>query len=173
MIEKRPPAVDDLQISVVPFENQQIIIRPLVVDDFTEDEQRDFQATPFIHHYNILVHANDIAERLFYIHKCATEFWTKEHLISQFKSDLYHSQAITNNFLKTIDDEKQREKAMRTFKQELVLDFLHIPDPDYVDELDVELISHLWAISIVLLWTAKSRLLTCSSSIVACAHWSQ
>ena len=138
MIEKRPPAVDDLQIAIVPIENQKITIRPLAVDDFTEEEQRDFLATPFIHHYNILVHANDLAERLFYIHKCAREFWTKEHLVAQLKSDLYHSQAVTNNFLATIDDDKQREKAMRTFKQELVLDFLHIPDTDYVDELDVE-----------------------------------
>ena len=138
IIEKRPPIADDLQIDIIPVDNQQITIRPLVADEFTAEEQQDFLSTPFNHHYELLVKTSTLDERMFYIHKCAREFWTKEHLIAQLKSDLYHSQAVTNNFLATIDDDKQREKAMRTFKQELVLDFLHIPDPDYVDELDVE-----------------------------------
>lgn len=138
IIEKRPPVADDLQIDIIPVVNQQITIRPLVADEFTAEEQQDFLSTPFNHHYELLVKTSSLDERMFYIHKCAREFWTKEHLIAQLKSDLYHSQAVTNNFLATIDDDKQREKAMRTFKQELVLDFLHIPDPDYVDELDVE-----------------------------------
>lgn len=138
IIEKRPPLADDFNVEVIPIESQRITIRPLVADEFTKEEQQDFLATPFSHHYEVLIKAPTLDERMFYIHKCATEFWTKEHLISQLKSDLYHSSAVTNNFLATIDDEKLREKAMRTFKQELVLDFLHIPDPDYVDELDVE-----------------------------------
>lgn len=93
--------------------------RPPLADEFTAEEQQDFLITPFNHHYELLVKTSTLDERMFYIHKCAREFWTKEHLIAQLKRDLYHSQAVTNNFLATIDDDKQREKAMRTFKQEL------------------------------------------------------
>lgn len=138
IIEKRPPLADDSEIGIIPFDNQQIIIRPLLADELTEEEQHDFLATPFSHHYELLVKASSLEERLFYIHKCATEFWSKDHLLAQLKADLYHTQAATNNFLATIPDERLREKAIRSFRQELVLDFLHISDPDDVDELDVE-----------------------------------
>ena len=99
IIEKRPPIADDLQIDIIPVDNQQITIRPLVADEFTAEEQQDFLSTPFNHHYELLVKTSTLDERMFYIHKCAREFWTKEHLIAQLKSDLYHSQAVTNNFL--------------------------------------------------------------------------
>ena len=80
--------------------------RPPLADEFTAEEQQDFLITPFNHHYELLVKTSTLDERMFYIHKCAREFWTKEHLIAQLKSDLYHSQAVTNNFLATIDDDK-------------------------------------------------------------------
>ena len=41
---------------------------------------------------------------------------------------------MPSNFALTIPDEKQRIVAMQTFKEDNVLDFLHIEDPDYVDE---------------------------------------
>ena len=81
IIEKRPPVADDLQIDIIPVDNQQITIRPLVADEFTAEEQQDFLSTPFNHHYELLVKTSSIDERMFYIHKCAREFWTKEHLM--------------------------------------------------------------------------------------------
>jgi hypothetical protein len=71
------------------------------VDEFTEEELRDFLATPFIHHYNILVHADDLAERLFYIHKCARALWTKEHFTYRSSAELPEQY---RNILPTADE---------------------------------------------------------------------
>jgi len=138
LIEKRPLAVDDSGIDIVPIENQQIAIRPLAVDDFTGEQLHDFLSVPFIHHYEILVHAQSLDERLFYIHQCATQFWSKEKLISQLKADVFHTEAARNNFQVAISDSRLREKAMQVFREDVVLDFLHLQDPDFVDESDVE-----------------------------------
>lgn len=128
IIENRPLAVDDLGVSIIPFDNKTIVIRPLTVDEFTKDQMNDFLSVPFIHHYEILTKTTTLNERLFYIRKCATEFWTKESLIANLKADCYHTHPATNNFRTAIPDERLRAKAMQTFKQEMVLDFLHIPD---------------------------------------------
>ena len=45
---------------------------------------------------------------------------------------------MPSNFAQTIPNEKQRAVAMQTFKENHVLDFWHVDDPDYVDERDVE-----------------------------------
>ena len=138
LIEKRPLPVDDLGIGIIPVDNQQITIRPLAVDDFTGEQLHDFLSVPFIHHYEILVHAQSTDERLFYIHQCATQFWSKDKLISQLKADVFHTEAAHNNFQVAIMDSRLREKAMQAFRSDVVLDFLHLPDPDFVDESDVE-----------------------------------
>ena len=75
----------------------------------------------------------------FYIHKCATQFWGYRQLQAELRNDLYHKQGtMPNNFAMAIADEKQRAVAMRAFKEDNVLDFLHIENPDLVDEHDVE-----------------------------------
>ena len=61
IIEKRPPLADDSKIDIIPIENQQIIIRPLVADEFTAAEQQDFLLTPFNHHYELLVKTSTLS----------------------------------------------------------------------------------------------------------------
>ncbi|MBR4563047.1 MAG: hypothetical protein IKO26_01185 [Paludibacteraceae bacterium] len=53
LIENRPPVADDLNAAIIPFDNQHIIIRPLTVDEFTQEQLQQFLAVPFIHHYEI------------------------------------------------------------------------------------------------------------------------
>ncbi len=139
LIENRPPIVDDLRIIPLPNDNQQITIRPLTADEFTGEQLHDFLSTPFIHHYEILVHTSSLEERLFYIHECGTHFWSKDFLITQLKADIFHTCAARNNFQTAISDTRLRDKAMRAFREDVVMDFLKLPDPDDVDEKDVEL----------------------------------
>lgn len=138
LVENRPLPADDLEMDIVPFDSLHIIIRPLTVDDFTGEQLHDFLSVPFNHHYEMLVKTSSLDERLFYIHQCATQFWSKEKLISQLKEDVFHTEAARNNFQVAISDSRLREKAMQVFRGDVVLDFLHLQDPDFVDESDVE-----------------------------------
>ncbi len=81
----------------------------------------------------------EIEERWFYIRKTATDFLGYRQLHQLLTSDLYHQQgSMPNNFAWTIPDEKQRQVAMLTFKEDNVLNFLTIDNPDLVDEHNVE-----------------------------------
>ena len=138
LIENRPPVADDLNADIIPFDNQHIIIRPLSVDEFTPEQLQQFLSVPFIHHYEILTKTSTIEERLFYIRQCATQFWTKDKLIANLKADIFHKEAAPNNFQIAISDSRLRDKALQVFREDVVLDFLTLPDPDFVDEKDVE-----------------------------------
>ncbi len=88
----------------------------------------------------IIFKVNSLEERLFYIHRCAVEFWSYRELQRQIKSDLYHKEGTIKqtNFTKTISDDDFKRKALRSFKDEYLLDFINIEDPEDVDERVIE-----------------------------------
>jgi predicted nuclease of restriction endonuclease-like (RecB) superfamily len=141
------PATKEVEIS----ENQVDVIRsrPMVELEINTKLLIDLNRQPlagdlnrqcflqvgFTHHTEIITKAKDIEERLFYIEKCATEFWNKEKLRYNLKSDLYHKQgSMVNNFAKAIENIDFRRAALNAFKDEYLLDFVNIEDPD--DEPD-------------------------------------
>lgn len=96
-----------------------------------------FLRVSFTAHMELVDYA--IEERWFYIRKTATDFLGYRQLHQLLISDLYHQHgSMPSNFALTLPDEKQRQVAMQTFKEDNVLDFLEIPNPDLIDELDVE-----------------------------------
>ncbi|MDR0505761.1 MAG: DUF1016 N-terminal domain-containing protein, partial [Dysgonamonadaceae bacterium] len=110
---------------------QIIVNRPLLTDDLSKDELKYFLTVSFTHHYELLLKTKAITERMFYIEKCATESWSVEKLKYSLKSDLYHKQgAITNNFNKTIADIDFRKAALNAFKDEYLLEWINLEDPD-------------------------------------------
>ena len=110
-----------------------------VANELTKYDLDCFLSIGFTLHSDIILQTKEIAERLFYIRKAASEFIGKRQLQLLLKSDLYHTAgSMPNNFALTLPDDKQRMIAMQTFKEDNVLDFLHIGDPDFVDEHDVE-----------------------------------
>jgi predicted nuclease of restriction endonuclease-like (RecB) superfamily len=93
----------------------------------------------FTHHMAIINGAQSQDERLFYLERCAKEFWSVDKLKYNLKSDLYASEGrITNNFAVTIPDADFQGKALRAFKDEYLLDFINIEDPDEADERVIE-----------------------------------
>jgi predicted nuclease of restriction endonuclease-like (RecB) superfamily len=97
--------------------------------------QHYFLQVGFTHHREILRFATQLAERLFYIQKCATEFWSVEKLKYNLKTNLYHKQgSMVNNFTQAIANIDFRRAALNAFKDEYLLDFVNIEDPD--DEPD-------------------------------------
>jgi predicted nuclease of restriction endonuclease-like (RecB) superfamily len=111
-------------------------IRQLPTAEF---DWESFLRIGFTHHREILRYSTQWDERIFYIQKCATEFWSVEKLKYNLTSNLYTQQGgIANNFSKTISEADFRGKALRSFKDEYLLDFVNIEDPDEMDERVLE-----------------------------------
>jgi predicted nuclease of restriction endonuclease-like (RecB) superfamily len=95
-------------------------------DGFSADT---FFSVGFTHHSEILAKEKSLDGRLFYISRCATEFWTVDTLKSYLRGDLYaKTGAMPNNFLHTLPEAAQARRAIRAFKDEYLLDFINIED---------------------------------------------
>ena len=139
VFENRSAEMNELGIMSISTDIQPFIFRSTVRSKFTEQDLNCFLTVGFTHHRIIFAQVKDVSARWFYIRKCATEFWGVRRLEQALRDDLYHKiGTMPSNFALTIPDEKQRAIAMQTFKEDNVLDFLHIEDPDYIDEQDVE-----------------------------------
>jgi predicted nuclease of restriction endonuclease-like (RecB) superfamily len=99
---------------------------------FVSDE---FLRVGFTHHSEILAKEKSIDGRLFYLTQCAAVFWTVEALKSNLRGDLYsRTGAMPSNFLRTLPEPEQARRAIRSFKDEYLLDFINIEDENDPDE---------------------------------------
>jgi predicted nuclease of restriction endonuclease-like (RecB) superfamily len=94
-----------------------------------------FFSVGFSHHSEILTKEKSLEGRLFYIAQCAAQFWTIEALKSNLRGDLYSKKgSLPSNFLLTLTNEEQARRAIRSFKDEYILDFINIEDENDPDE---------------------------------------
>jgi predicted nuclease of restriction endonuclease-like (RecB) superfamily len=127
--EIRPLSTDEIEIDLFT------VNRPLLADDLRSSDLESFLSIGFTHHYELLIKTDSLEERLFYIQHCANEFWSVEKLKYNLKSDLYAKQGkLPNNFKTTISDIDLQRKALLSFKDEYLLDYINIESPD--DEPD-------------------------------------
>lgn len=137
--EFQPLSTADLGIRPLSSVNEKITICSLTTNKLTEEQLKHFLAVPFSHHFEILSKTSSLPERLYYIERAAKEFWSVEKLQYNLREDLYHKQAsMPNNFARTITQEEQQRRALQAFRNEYLLDFLTIDDPDAYDEKRVE-----------------------------------
>lgn len=118
--------------------NQSVFeIRQTATAEFPID---DFMSVGFSLHIEILTKVKALEERIFYIQRCASEFWNYNTLQRQIKSDLYHKESSIKqtNFNNTISDDGFKRRALLSFKDEYLLDFVNIEDPEDVDERVIE-----------------------------------
>ena len=95
----------------------------------------DFLSIGFSHHIEIIAKAKTLDARLFYIHECAVRYWSKYTLRNYLKSDLYsHRGTLPNNFAQTLPDTKQALKAVCSFKDEYLLDFINVEELNEQEE---------------------------------------
>ncbi|MDR0767399.1 MAG: PDDEXK nuclease domain-containing protein [Methanosarcinales archaeon] len=100
----------------------------------------DFYKVGFTHHTEILAKEKSLEGRLFYISKCAAEFWSVETLKSHLCGDLYSRiGTMPNNFVQTLPEHEQARRAIRAFKDDYLLDFINIEDEIDPDERIIEL----------------------------------
>ena len=107
-------------------------------------EDQDFPIEAFLHigfthHRIILGKIKDLAERLFYIKRCASEHYTVDALKKSIAADAYHHQgSLPNNFAKTLSAGQQALRAINTFKDGYLLDFINVEELDIRDSQDVD-----------------------------------
>ena len=109
-----------------------VSIHQPVADEFNWS---DFFSIGFSHHTEIISKAKTLEARLFYIHECAIRYWSKYTLRDYLKADLYsHRGTLPNNFAQTLPDTKQALKAVCSFKDEYLLDFINVEELDEQEE---------------------------------------
>ena len=141
IFENRQLPIDDLgnQLTLSHI-NDKIEIRQLVTDELSASDLASFLNVGFTNHYVILTKAKSKEERLFYIRRCATEFWKVETTKYYLSENLFKKEGTIHqtNFNKTIDNAAFKQRALQSFKDEYLLDFVNIEDPELVDERVIE-----------------------------------
>ena len=111
--------------------NDSFLIQQLATAELENEWMELFLKVPFTQHRLIIRGAEVTEERVFYIQKVATEFWSFETLKHHLKSDLYQRQGkLAHNFQSTLSENAFRQKALMAFKDEMLLDFINIEDAD-------------------------------------------
>ena len=99
----------------------------------------DFLHIGFSHHTVILSKVKDYEERLFYIKRVVAEQLSCEALKRGIAADEYHHQGrLPNNFMRTISSGQQALKAIATFKDEYLLDYINVEELDVRDRQDID-----------------------------------
>ena len=99
----------------------------------------DFLSIGFTHHYEILSHTSTLEERYFYITKAAEENLSVRALQKVLEDDDFHNQKkIPNNFIKTLSKSQQALRAIETFKDSYLLDFINVEELGARDISDVD-----------------------------------
>ena len=140
--------IDNAQIHYLPSNefadtnNRQIPsaeIRPLPTDELDKDDIAAFFSIGFTHHREIIRFCKDFDERLYYIHACAKAPWTVEQLQQHLRADDYHHiGALPNNFAKTLSPMALATKAVRSFRDEYLLELINLDNVDAIHDQDID-----------------------------------
>lgn len=99
----------------------------------------EFLSIGFTLHRTILSKVKIREERLFYIKKAAEQRMSREELNRSIdRDDYHHKDNLPNNFSTTISSPNQVIKAISTFKDEYLLDFINTEEIDIRDKQDID-----------------------------------
>lgn len=112
------------------------IYNSMTISNLSDFPVNDFFRISFTHHSLILRMAKSMAERFYYIHRCAEEHLSVRALKKLIESKAYQNQqALPNNFDRTIPTPKDARKAVMMFKDSYMLDFINVEE---LGERDIE-----------------------------------
>lgn len=132
-----PKNIDGTNLEPAGAKTEVIIWNPLMPKqgDFPFEA---FFSIGFSHHRTILTKVKERDARLFYIKRCALERYSRETLEASIKADDYHHQAqLPNNFFATLTPDEQAFRAVNTFKDEYLLDYINVEEIAVRDKKDV------------------------------------
>ena len=114
-------------------------IRPMPLGDLDKDDIAAFFSIGFTHHREIIRFCKDFDERLYYIRECAKGMWSVEQLLQHLRADDYHHiGALPNNFEKTLSPMAQATRAVRSFRDEYLLELVNLDNVDARVDQDVD-----------------------------------
>ena len=123
----------------VSDENALMPIRHLPSDELTNEQITSFLSIGFTHHREILNKCSTYDERWYYIVSCAKAPWSVEQLQQHLRADDYHHiGALPNNFRKTLSPIALASKAVRSFRDEYLLELVNLDNVDAVHDQDVD-----------------------------------
>lgn len=113
--------------------------RPTALGELDRDDLAAFFSIGFTHHREIIRFCKEFDERLYYIHACAKGPWTVEQLHSHLRADDYHHiGALPNNFEKALSPMAQATRAVRSFRDECLLELVNLDNVDARGDQDVD-----------------------------------
>ena len=114
-------------------------IHHLSSDELDEEQITAFLSIGFTHHREILNKCKAFDERWYYIIASAKAPWTVEQLQQHLRADDYHHiGALPNNFAKTLSPMALATKAVRSFRDEYLLELVNLDNVDAVHEQDID-----------------------------------
>lgn len=115
------------------------LIRHLPSDELAKEDFEAFIRVGFTHHREILNKTETLEERWYYIRRCAASFWTVITLKERLNARDYHELgSLPSNFALTIPDAELSAKAIRSFRDDYLLDYIYVENPEDYDEGDVQ-----------------------------------
>ena len=117
-----------------------LLNRQSATADLSASDWECFLSVGFTNHREIIRKTSSLEERLFYIRRCATEFWNVETTKYHLNEDLYHKEGSIQqtNFDKTIEESDFKQRALQSFKEEYKLDFINIENHENINERIIE-----------------------------------
>ena len=120
-------------------ETSLVPIRHLASDEISQDDVAMFLSVGFTHHREILNKCRGFDERWYYIRSCAQGHWTVTELLAHLRAQDYrHIGALPNNFAKTISPMAQATRAVRSFRDEYLLELVNLDNVDAIHDQDVD-----------------------------------
>ena len=114
------------------------IWNPLVPKQ-TDFPFKAFFSIGFSHHRTILSKVKEKEARLLYVCKCAREKMSREELENSIaRDDFHHHGTLPNNFAQTLPAADQAYRAISTFKDEYLLDFINVEELGIRDRQDLD-----------------------------------
>lgn len=114
-------------------------IHHLPSDELDNDKITTFLSLGFTHHREILNKCKEFDERWYYILASSKGSWTVEQLQQHLRADDYHHiGALPNNFGKTLSPMALATKAVRSFRDEYLLELVNIDNVDARADQDVD-----------------------------------
>ena len=114
--------------------------RPTPLGEIADDsDKRAFLSLGFSFHCSILERTSDFDERWYYIHAAVEGHWSHETLLAHLRADEYHHiGALPNNFGKTLSPMALATRAVRSFRDEYLLELVNLDNVDAVRDQDVD-----------------------------------